>query len=101
METKRKTIRDGENRDKEGGGARGSGGGARRVGGIHLCKRLVHLRGTACDHGGVRDDFVAKSSVLTREQRHFSTVKLSQGVCEAEISLLRAAGSPGTGVNTR
>lgn len=45
--------------------------------------------------GRVRDDFVAKSSVLTREQQHFSTVKLSQRVCEAEILLLREAKSPG------
>lgn len=30
--------------------------------------------------GGVRDDFVAKSSVLTREQQHFSTVKVSQSL---------------------
>lgn len=49
--------------------------------------------------GGVRDDFVAKSSVLTREQQHFPTLKLSQGVCKAEILLLREAKSPGTPVN--
>lgn len=51
METKCKTIRDKENRDKEGGGER-EGEEARRVGGIHLCKGLVHLRGPACDHRG-------------------------------------------------
>lgn len=78
-ETKCKTITDRGDKDGEGGwGGRGGGGArrekARRVGGIHLCKRLVHFWGTACDHSGAVagpagegvDDFVAKSSVPTR-----------------------------------
>lgn len=44
------------------GGRRGKG--ASRVGGIHLCKCLVHFQCAACDHGGVKDYFVTKSNGL-------------------------------------
>lgn len=72
-ETKYKSIRDRENKDGEGWGAWRERRGARRVGGFHLCKCLVHFWGTTCDRWG---GFVAKSSVLTREQPCVSKVKL-------------------------
>lgn len=90
METKSKTIRQRKQR-------RGGRGKKRDVEVESICvNALLISEARRVITGGVRDDFVAKSSVLTREQQHFSTVKLSQRVCKAEILLPREDKSPGT-----